>query len=247
MSVLLYLRYLSKYRRKGRIKIKLIRKEGDTDETHVISGRRVVLSTVFFIALGLGFMYQQAADTFLTKLLSIRQRPKHIIPAKESDKTTEIVKAISAYQPSLDEEDVSSYARIVREESEKYGYDWELILAIIRTESSLDVRARSRKGARGLMQLMPSTARWLSPKLGLEYGGKDSLYDPEYNIRLGTHYLHMLHQKYGDIEKALAAYNRGPSGLARYLREGKKLPSRYSEKVMDHYRQLKNDCKECTG
>jgi soluble lytic murein transglycosylase-like protein len=51
----------------------------------------------------------------------------------------------------------------------------------------------------------------------------------------------MLHQKYGNIEKAIAAYNRGPTGLTRYLRQGRKFPSSYLVKVMDYYKQLKND------
>jgi soluble lytic murein transglycosylase len=90
------------------------------------------------------------------------------------------------------------------------------------------------------MQVMPSTARWLASDLGLEYGGHSSLYDPKYNIRLGAHYLHMMHQKFGNIEKAIAAYNRGPTGLIRYLRQGRKFPSRYLVRVMGYYRELKN-------
>jgi soluble lytic murein transglycosylase len=94
------------------------------------------------------------------------------------------------------------------------------------------------------MQVMPSTAKWLSPKLGLEYKGRDSLYDPEYNIKLGTHYLHILNQKYGNMAKAVAAYNRGPDGLARYLRQGRKFPSEYLVKVMDYYKDLKDSPNE---
>ena len=73
----------------------------------------------------------------------------------------------------------------------------------------------------------------------LQYKGRESLYDPEYNIKVGTHYLYMLHQKFGNMEKAIAAYNRGPTGLVRDLRQGKKYQSQYLVKVMDYYKELK--------
>lgn len=230
----------------------------------------MLISVAFFTMLGLSFMYQQATGIVRAKLLWVNQKvkvdrqtnagkdaraPNEITAEKasflrsvvaksltteEQDKMVEIAKAISVCSSSLDEGDIASFANVVRKESKKYGYDWELILAIIRTESQFNVRAISNKGAIGLMQVMPSTAKWLSSQLGLEYGGLNSLYDPEYNVKLGTHYLHMMHQKFGDIEKAIAAYNRGPTGLVRYLNQGKKFPSRYLVKVMDHYKELKN-------
>jgi soluble lytic murein transglycosylase len=214
--------------------------------------------------LGLGFMYQQVAEIAQANQYIENEMPagealssdstqeqsltaaKELI-ARKANKTAQIVNAISTYRASLDEEDVSSFADAVQKESEKYGYDWELILAIIKTESSLNARAKSCKGAIGLMQVMPSTAEWLSPQLGLEYDGHSSLYDPVYNVKLGTHYLHMLHQKFGNIEKAIAAYNKGPTGLTRYLRRGKGFPSRYLVKVMDHYKQLKDNPGECAS
>ena len=235
------------------------RKEGDTDETHIVSGGRVLLSVTFFIMLSLGFMYQQSSSIIQSNLearighLSSglqrewAENPEQDLAVEIPDKTAQIANAIIACRTGLDTRDVSSFANAVRRESEKYGYDWELILAIIKTESSVNTRARSHKGAMGLMQVMPSTAEWLSPKLGIEYRGHSSLYDPVYNVKLGTHYLHMLHQKFGDIQKAIAAYNRGPTGLSRYLRQGRKYPSSYLAKVMDCYKQLKNNADECAS
>ncbi len=164
-----------------------------------------------------------------------------------SDGTAEIAKAISVWRLSLDKKDIDSLASVVREESKRYGYDWKLILAIIRTESQFNARAKSHKGARGLMQVMPSTAKWLSPQLGLAYKGRDSLYDPKYNVRLGTHYLRMMHKKFGNIEKAIVAYNRGPSGLERYLRQGRKFPPEYLVIVMGYFEELANSAAERAG
>jgi soluble lytic murein transglycosylase len=159
---------------------------------------------------------------------------------KKLDTKSQIVKAISASCSSLGEADISKLADVIQAESKKYDYDWKLILAIIKTESQYDIRARSHKGARGLMQVMPSTAKWLSPKMGLEYTGRDALYDPEYNVKLGTRYLYMLHQKFSNMDKAIVAYNRGPSGLTRYLRQGRKFPPEYLIRVMDRYKELKD-------
>lgn len=215
----------------------------------------MLLSTVFFIMFVLGFMYQQAVGLVRPKLSYANRRseavqqvedeaPTEELAAEDKSEAIEIARSISACRSSLSKRDVASFTSIVRKESGKYGYDWKLILAIIRTESHFNVRARSNKGARGLMQVLPSTAKWLSPKLGLEYKGRDSLYDPEYNIKLGTYYLRMMHKKFGDIEKAIAAYNRGPTGLIRYLDQGKKLPCKYLEKVMAYYEELKSSSDE---
>ena len=159
-------------------------------------------------------MYQQSADIVsanqqirsemsLEEALSsdfIQEQPSTVteeLTAGKTDQTAQIAKAISACHTSLNEEDISSFASVVGRESEKYGYDWELILAIIKVESEFNVRARSGKGAVGLMQLMPETAKWLSKKLEIKYNGLSSLHDPKYNIKLGTHYLRMMHRKFG--------------------------------------------------
>jgi len=160
--------------------------------------------------------------------------------SEESDVKLKIAGVINQFNSSLNKDQLFQFSNTIYRQSKKYNYDWELILAIIKTESDFNARAKSVKGARGLMQVLPSTAKWLSPKMGLRYRGRDSLYDASYNIKLGTHYLNMMHRKFGDMEKAIVAYNAGPTRLVHYLRKDRKYSSCYLSEVMGCYRDLKS-------
>ena len=96
-----------------------------------------------------------------------------------------------------------------------------LVLGVIRQESAFDLAATSSAGARGLMQLMPGTARDTAVKLGVDFAS-DKLYDPDYSLRLGTAYFaHVLELFDGNVELALAGYNSGPYRLKRQWKESR--------------------------
>jgi soluble lytic murein transglycosylase len=101
------------------------------------------------------------------------------------------------------------------------GIEPELAAALMFCESSGRAEAVSGAGALGLFQLMPATAREWAARLGLpEPDHEDLLGDAELNARLGTHYLAWLVERSeGDVERALASYNTGPSRVDRWAEE----------------------------
>lgn len=96
----------------------------------------------------------------------------------------------------------------------------EMVLAIARRESEFDPMVVSGAGARGLMQLMPGTAKEVSGWLGLEYRHQGLLTDPEYNARLGSTYLAKLSDQFdGNAVMMSAGYNAGPSRPVRWMED----------------------------
>jgi len=98
--------------------------------------------------------------------------------------------------------------KLIRTHSRWYSLDEALVKAVIRVESNFDYRAVSRKGATGLMQLLPETAREMKVY---------NLFDPDDNVRGGSAYLRYLLNRYnGNLNLTLAAYNAGPGAVTRH-------------------------------
>jgi soluble lytic murein transglycosylase len=93
-----------------------------------------------------------------------------------------------------------------------------LIHALIRQESGFDREAVSRAGARGLMQLMPDTARLVAKEINVAYQPHHLTEDPAFNMLLGRTYLQRMIEEMGGVPAALAAYNAGPSRAKRWMR-----------------------------
>jgi soluble lytic murein transglycosylase len=103
------------------------------------------------------------------------------------------------------------YPELLVEAARGEGLDPALLAGIIWQESTFDARAVSSAGARGLMQIMPSTGRSLARAMGVRYRGDATLFDPAMGLRLGARYFRRMLDAFGGrVERALAAYNAGP-------------------------------------
>lgn len=144
---------------------------------------------------------------------------------------------LSGYHTGLLPSEDRELVDFIVEESRQYGFEPELILALISTESSFYNWSVSNKGALGMMQIVPETGKALAKATQIAWNELNQLlFDPYVNIRLGIHYLHALNKRFGNIHVALAAYNFGPTKIQRWIRQGKPIPTGYSNKVIRFYK-----------
>jgi hypothetical protein len=141
--------------------------------------------------------------------------------------------SLSAPVPKYREPRTRIYDPLIGETAALEGVPAALVKAVIAAESAFDSQAVSHKGAQGLMQLMPDTAARM---------GVDNPFEPAQNVRGGTTYLRAMIDRYGDLSRALAAYNAGPTAVDRY---GGIPPYRetrdYVARVLTYYRRYHGD------
>ena len=137
------------------------------------------------------------------------------------------------YFPTLAKpEQEKPYDELIRAAAAKHGVDEDLLFSVIAAESNFDPRAVSRKGAQGLMQLMPATARELNVS---------NAFDAAQNIDGGAQYLRAMLERFGyDLKLALAAYNAGPEKVEKHRGVPPITETRaYLERVMRYYNERK--------
>ncbi len=175
--------------------------------------------------------------------VTLEQEPPLLL-LKDDDPTEPTVGASLSETPTEDvietkftnisgKEEERSFHQIILRAAGQYQVDPDLIRAIIMTESGYNPRAVSKKGAMGLMQLMPETAE--------DLGLKDS-FDPENNIYAGVRYFRTLLNRFdGNIKLALAAYNAGSTTVRQYRGiPPYKATQYYVKKVFEYYQCYKN-------
>ena len=146
------------------------------------------------------------------------------VPAAAKAPNPLVIPAARSTPIKLDTTGNPVYDELVMKAAARHGVDPNLIFAVMRQESGFNSRARSYKGASGLMQLMPATAR--------RFGVTD-IFDPAQNIEAGTRYMRFLLDMFnGDVELALAGYNAGEGAV---VKSGYRVP-RYRE--TQHYVQV---------
>lgn len=114
---------------------------------------------------------------------------------------------------------------------------WTL-LALLKQESRFDPKARGPRGALGLMQVRPFVAKDVARRHQLPWTGPETLLEPVANVRIGMIYLVEQLERFGTIERALAAYNMGPTRLSRRLAAGRNQRGPYVRKVLSKAEHL---------
>lgn len=153
-------------------------------------------------------------------------------PTEFSSQAIFAERVLGRLDTGLQPEELTRLAAAVAAESKRVGIPIELVLGLIRVESSGYNFAVSYVGAMGLMQLMPDTAEAVASRVGVRWDGPSTLFDPVANVRLGVDYLRELIDRYGSVKTALAAYNWGPTRIAERIRRGQSIPVSYANKVM---------------
>ncbi len=135
---------------------------------------------------------------------------------------------------------------LVYKNSQRFGYDPLLVMAVIKVESSFDPHALGRyksgelSGAMGLMQLKLPAAKEAARKIGMQFHGYRDLFKPERNIILGITYLTMMISRFRSLKLGILAYNQGPGTISHAIRNDHNLSISYYRKVIDSYYHLKN-------
>jgi soluble lytic murein transglycosylase-like protein len=150
--------------------------------------------------------FRKGGDATFLKSLVARIDPDEVIePVNEAP----VVPAITTVPRTSFES--RPFARLIDSVASEHGVDPALVHAVVEAESNYQSTARSQVGARGLMQLMPATARDLGVK------SARTLLEPKVNIEAGVKYLKQLLARFdGDLTSAIAAYNAGPAAVLKY-------------------------------
>jgi soluble lytic murein transglycosylase len=134
--------------------------------------------------------------------------------------------------PALDAPTRRTIARAVVEAGRTHDIDPLLLLAVIEVESTYRPDAHSRRGAVGLMQVRPQTAREIAEGLGHDRSSTEDLLRPEHNVALGAAYLAELKRRFATWPAALTAYNRGPRRVRRLETRSPEVTSGYARRVL---------------
>jgi soluble lytic murein transglycosylase-like protein len=174
-----------------------------------------------------------------TPVAAVTAAPPLLTPAPVADTDAALLEEISqrfhSRQTGLGAVEIAKLARTILETSRRHDIDPALVLAVIHVESRYNAFIVSRVGAMGLMQILPATGKELASKLGIDWLGPQTLFDPSVNVQLGVAYLRELSDRFGSTHVALAAYNWGPGHIGRRIRRGTPLPKIYSELVFEAY------------
>ncbi|OQX92657.1 MAG: hypothetical protein B6D58_01910 [candidate division Zixibacteria bacterium 4484_95] len=196
------------------------------------------------VALILIVVYALHLGAIVYLLVENRHKDKIIFEQEnkinELEEKLKILDIIEDYQIGFNQNEIRELAEVIYTEGKRFSIDPLLIISLIMTESSFKKGQRSYRGAEGLMQIKPSTAKDVAKKWGFEWHKGIDLWNPSLNVRVGSAYLFELILKFKSIRKAIIAYNLGETNLREFYFYKAKPPARYYEKVVNNYKMLKN-------
>jgi soluble lytic murein transglycosylase len=168
--------------------------------------------------------HKTEARMFFNKMIEVARTPGDYAAVAEAANTVSMKNVAIRAAQECEKKNGTTLVGYAFPKIEKYMNDveveWALVHALVRQESRYDAEAVSSAGARGLMQLMPGTAKEVARKAGLSHRTDWLTKKPGHNVELGARYLKKLLDKYnGNYAMALAAYNAGPSRVDRWIVE----------------------------
>jgi soluble lytic murein transglycosylase-like protein len=166
--------------------------------------------------------------------------PNQVSEIKKRERTIQdILSVLESRQTDLSSVAKEDLAEAIYEEAMRYNYDPKFILALIDTESNFYNWAVSKAGAKGLMQIMPEVAQDLAQRMGIEWMGDRTLFNPYLNVKMGVYYLSELLKYFDDdLGTAVTAYNYGPTYVRSLLDRKEQLPLGYYKSILSTYQTL---------
>ena len=162
-------------------------------------------------------------------------RVAHREKINERETVSRIIGYLQNENVKLEEEKLRTISEMVYKESMRYKVDYRLVLALMKIESNFRHDVVSKKGARGLLQVKPSLAKFIAEDMGIGWRGTKALDEPETNIKFGVHFFAKLINDFQNTNMALHAYHVGPTRLRQILINNKIPQKRYVNLVLDEY------------
>ena len=192
------------------------------------------------ILVALGTMAVMSCFAYTTLNGSFPLTNKRAMDATKEAVIGKIVDHMKEEDATIAEDKLRSVAKMIYEASEDYSVDYRLVLAIVKIESNFKYNAVSSKGARGLLQVKPSLAKFIARDIGMQWGGPKTLDEPDKNIKIGVHLFSGLVENFDNITMALHAYHVGPTKLKTILSEKRKPDKTFTNLVLTEYKRNKN-------
>ncbi len=154
---------------------------------------------------------------------------------KQKNIKNQIALHIKNENMELKDNTLKAISQTLYEESRHNGIDYRLVLALMKVESNFQHDAVSPMGARGLLQVKPSLAKYMANDMGIAWKGNRTIDEPNNNIRIGVRFLSQLVESFQDLNTALRAYNMGPVRTKELSPEKMVSPKGFPGLVLNEY------------